>query len=47
VAEVLREEGFSPIYQEYPMGHEINPALFASLTRWIAKTLPPRSAGGQ
>ncbi len=41
VAEVLNEEGFRPVYQEYPMGHEISPALFTALAGWIEQTLPP------
>jgi phospholipase/carboxylesterase len=45
VAEVLHEEGFSPVYQEYPMGHEISPSLITALTRWITKTLPPTVPG--
>jgi len=45
VVAFLTEQGYRPSYQEYPMGHEISPALFASLTRWIATTLPPRSPG--
>jgi len=42
VAEFLKEQGFSPIYQEYPMGHEINESLLDELTVWIARTLPAR-----
>jgi phospholipase/carboxylesterase len=38
----LKEQGYQPIYQEYPMGHEISPTLFADLVQWITRTLPPR-----
>ncbi len=43
VVAFLRQQGYRPIYQEHrAMGHEIGPALFASLVSWIAKTLPPQ-----
>jgi predicted esterase len=42
VSNFLKQEGFHPIYQEYPMGHEISPALFAGLIKWIFETLPTR-----
>jgi phospholipase/carboxylesterase len=40
VVAFLKEQGFSPAYREYQMGHEITEALFADLTGWIARTLP-------
>jgi phospholipase/carboxylesterase len=45
VAELLQEQGFQPTYRELPMGHEISEALFAELTGWITRTLPPRLPG--
>jgi phospholipase/carboxylesterase len=40
VVTFLREQGYHPLYREYPMGHEIQPALFVDLLRWITTTLP-------
>ncbi len=45
VFEFLKEQGYRPIYLEYPMGHEINEALLTELTIWITKTLSPRLPG--
>jgi phospholipase/carboxylesterase len=40
----LTEQEYLPKYQAYPrMGHEINEELLEDLTKWIFKTLPPRS----
>jgi hypothetical protein len=47
VVEFLTEEGYRPIYLEYPMGHEINEELLAELTIWITKTLSPRLSGSR
>ena len=41
----LKEQGYQPVYQEYAMGHEVNEALLAKLTGWVARTLPARSPG--
>jgi phospholipase/carboxylesterase len=40
----LEEEGYSPSYHEYSMGHEIPPAVLADLAPWLAETLPARAA---
>jgi phospholipase/carboxylesterase len=45
VVAFLEEQGYHPIYQEYPMGHEIGPPLFGDLVRWITRTLPPKGSG--
>ena len=37
----LEEEGYSPVYKEYPMGHEITPAVLADLVPWMQQVLPP------
>ena len=41
--EFLKAEGYAPVYQEYPMAHEISQQTLADLTEWIKKTLPPAS----
>jgi phospholipase/carboxylesterase len=46
VAESLKEQGYPLVCQEYPMGHEIGPALFTGLVQWITKSLPPRPVRG-
>ena len=43
VAAFLKEAGYSPIYREYPTGHEISPALFAVMANWITRTQPPKN----
>ena len=45
VVELLKEQGYRPIYQEFAMGHEINEALSAELSGWVATTLPARLPG--
>ena len=40
-----QEQGYQPHYSEYPMGHEISPAVFARLVEWITQTLPPQPQG--
>jgi phospholipase/carboxylesterase len=45
VVAFLAEQGYRPIYQEYPMGHEITEAVVADLTGWISKTLSPEHSG--
>ena len=37
----LEAEGYSPIYREYPMAHEIGKETLAHLTEWIKSVLPP------
>ncbi|MDO8749937.1 MAG: hypothetical protein Q7K03_02160 [Dehalococcoidia bacterium] len=37
----LKTEGYSPVYNEYPMGHEISPEVLADLVPWIRTVLPP------
>jgi phospholipase/carboxylesterase len=46
VARSLKEQGYRPNYQEYPIGHEISPDLFASLVQWVMRTLAPASVSG-
>ena len=41
----LQEEGYAPSYHEYPMGHEIPPAVINDLVPWLTGVLPPRSSG--
>jgi phospholipase/carboxylesterase len=46
VRDLLEGEGYRPVYLEFPaMGHEVGPALFTGLVRWITATLPPGAAG--
>lgn len=37
----LEDEGYSPEYHEYPMGHEINQAVINDAVSWLAGVLPP------
>ena len=37
----LEAEGYSPVYHEYPMAHEISQQALADLTEWIKSVLPP------
>jgi len=37
----LAGEGYSPVYKEYNMGHEITPEVLDDLVPWIYRTLPP------
>lgn len=41
VADHLRQKQYSPVYKEYPMGHEISMELLSDLKDWIQHTLPP------
>jgi len=36
----LTAQGYRPVYQAYPMDHEISPASVAALRAWIEETLP-------
>jgi predicted esterase len=45
VVEFLKEQGYRPIYLEYPMGHEINEVLLAELTTWVTKVFSSRLPG--
>ena len=37
----LEAQGYSPVYREYPMAHEISQQTLADLTEWIKSVLPP------
>ena len=37
----LEAEGYTPLYKEYPMAHEISQELLADLVPWTNKVLPP------
>ena len=37
----LEANGYSPIYKEYPMAHEISQDVLDDLTPWIKEVLPP------
>ena len=37
----LEEEGYSPEYREYPMGHEISQDVVQDMKLWIERVLPP------
>ena len=37
----LEAEGYQPQYREYPMGHEIPPAVLQDLVPWLNGVLPP------
>lgn len=39
--EILESEGYSPRYEEYPMGHEISQHVLDDLIPWLHETLPP------
>ena len=40
----LEAEGYSPLYQEFPMRHEISQEVLQELTPWIKQVLPPATA---
>ena len=40
----LEDEGYSPYYREYPMGHEITSEVVSDLVRWLHSVLPPATA---
>ena len=42
--EFLEGEGYSVVYREYPMGHEISQQTISDVSNWIHKTLPPAIA---
>jgi phospholipase/carboxylesterase len=37
----LESEGYQPVYNEYPMGHEISRSLLSDMTTWLKDVLPP------
>ena len=37
----LEAEGYTPLYKEYPVAHEISQELLADLVPWTNKVLPP------
>ncbi len=37
----LETEGYQPVYNEYPMGHEISRALLIDMATWLKDILPP------
>ena len=37
----LEGEGYSPVYNEYPIGHEISRGLVGDLSAWLRGVLPP------
>lgn len=37
----LEGEGYSPVYNEYAMGHEISRSLLTDMTTWLQEVLPP------
>ena len=37
----LESEGYQPVYNEYPTGHEISRTLLTDLTAWLHGVLPP------
>lgn len=39
--EFLIAEGYQPVYNEYPMGHEISRALLSDMSAWLNDVLPP------
>jgi phospholipase/carboxylesterase len=39
----LEAQGYQPLYREYPVGHEITPAVLHDLTPWIHAALPSKS----
>ena len=43
--EFLENEGYSPEYHEYPMGHEISQAVIDDMVVWLAKVLPAGPEG--
>lgn len=40
----LESAGYTPLYKEYEMAHEIPPSVVRDLTPWLHETLPPRGA---
>ena len=40
----LEAEGYSPVYNEYPIGHEISRQLVGDLSAWLRGVLPPASS---
>ena len=40
----LEAEGYSPAYNEYPIGHEISRQLVGDLSAWLRRVLPPASS---
>ena len=40
-SEFLKSEGYSPLYKEYNMGHEITQEVLDDLVPWIHQVLPP------
>ena len=45
--EFLEAEGYTPVYREYPMAHEISQQALADVSEWIRNTLPPASTEAQ
>jgi len=41
----LEEAGYSPVYNEYEMAHEITPEVIHDLQQWLRGVLPPKGAG--
>ena len=41
----LEDEGYSPEYREYPIGHEITGEVVSDLVRWLHSVLPTATAG--
>ena len=39
--EFLETEGYTPVYQEYPIGHEISQDVLDDLVLWMHQVLPP------
>ena len=39
--EFLKAEGYSPLYKEYDMAHEINQQTLTDLAAWIKSVMPP------
>ena len=37
----LTSEGYSPLYREYEMGHEINQDVMNDLVPWLHNVMPP------
>jgi phospholipase/carboxylesterase len=40
----LEAAGYTPVYKEYPMAHEIPPSVVRDLTPWLHQVLPPRGS---
>ncbi len=40
-SDFLKSEGYSPLYKEYSMGHEITQEVLDDLVPWIHQVLPP------